>query len=118
MTIKTKRCSICGAMAGNSQLNHLIGFSCGIGLGSPKDDFVKRLNKIYVDDNMGGSTKLSYDNEAMEEIRKLISQQVLEALAEVKSKKKVCDTFHSFGITKRIDAVPLSAIEEVERKYQ
>ena len=53
-----------------------------------------------------------------DEVETLVNRQVLAALAEVKSKKKVCDTFHSFGITKRIDAVPLSAIEEVESKYQ
>lgn len=53
-----------------------------------------------------------------DEVETLVNRQVLEALAEVKSKKKVCDTFHSFGITKRIDAVPLSAIEEIESKYQ
>ena len=51
-------------------------------------------------------------------VNNLSSRRVLEALAEVKSKKKVCDTFHSFGITKRIEAVPLSAIGEIEKRYK
>lgn len=44
-------------------------------------------------------------------IKELVDEQVVQALKELKEEKKVVDVFASFGITKRIEAVPVKAID-------
>lgn len=43
--------------------------------------------------------------------KELVDEQVVQALKELKEEKKVVDVFASFGITKRIEAVPVKAID-------
>lgn len=44
-------------------------------------------------------------------MKELVDEQVVQALKELKEEKKVVDVFASFGITKRIEAVPVKAID-------
>lgn len=65
-----------------------------------------------------GKEYIAMHAEELDSIVETINSECLALLEKVKSKQVVCDTFHSFGITKRIDAVPLSAIEEIEKEYK
>ena len=52
------------------------------------------------------------------DMKQVINQQIKSVLDELEDKKKVCDTFHCFGVTKRIDAVPLSTIQKIRSRYE
>ena len=82
-----------------------------------EDELKERIGNLhaYNFDGDDVTVKVMVDDDILESIAKyvkaLIRTEKLKLLAEMKEEKKVVDVFASFGITKRIEAVPVKAID-------
>lgn len=80
---------------------------------SKKEELEELLYDVYAHGYAGAQRALDglSVREALPRLEKIIASRITQALKELKEEKKVVDVFASFGITKRIEAVPVKAID-------